>query len=314
MAYLPFYITPEECVAYQEAQEQEIASGRDVVIWNKFDIEEPFRYLFLSVAVAAVSPLFFLTYFLHDSSQMIVTYMLTGVTVLMSGVSYLTFGLDNRYDCILSEKGFVVKKRRNMPKWVNTAAQVMGWFGAIVCVFMVAVAGPMALAGAGGFILLSFGMLKRQPDEPTEIKVGMREDWLFTYYNKKRKVIQFFHKYDVCCKWNLEKNTIFRAHSRGDSYLFFKTVTDLEAMVEKLSNDYHLECIEVDNHKELFEGKIETKLLHIPTRSLEYPVEDTFELRAKKTPPPKWEYLYNGQWRTKAEIEELNAESTTAKE
>ncbi|WP_371133751.1 hypothetical protein [Vibrio japonicus] len=187
-----------------------------------------------------------------------------------------------RYSFTLSEKGFISKQRSTLPKWFNTAAQVMGWFGAIVCVFMVAVAGPMALAGAGGFILLSFGMLKRQPDEPTEIKVGMREDWLFAYYNKKRKVIQFFYKHDKCYYRDIYKTTIFRSHSRGDSYIFFKTVTDLEAMIEKLSNDYHLECIEVEDHKEIFKGKPEPKLADIPVRNLEYPIDDTFELRAKK--------------------------------
>ncbi len=85
-----------------------------------------------------------------------------------------------------------MKKRRNMPKWVNTATQAVGWVGAVVCVVMVALVGPMALAGAGAFILLSFGILKRQPDEPTEVRVGEREDWLFADYNKKRKVIKFF--------------------------------------------------------------------------------------------------------------------------
>ncbi|WP_050907529.1 hypothetical protein [Vibrio harveyi] len=314
MAYLPFYITPEEFSAYQEEQEQKILNGMNLTVWHKHDIEEPFRYLYLSIAIAAVSPLFFLTYFLHDSSEMILTYILSGLTIIMSGVSYLTFGLDNRYDYTFSDRGLVIKKRRNLPNWVNSAAQVMGWIGAIVCVLMVGVAGPMVLVGAGGFILVSFKMLKRQPDEVAEIKVGEREDWLFAYYNKKRKVIRFYHKYDECSKWNLEKHTVFRAQTRGYSYLFFKTVQDLDAILETLSYKYGIECIDFPDHKAFFEGRPEPRIEDIPSRSLEFPVADTFDLRAQNAPLPEWRRIYNGKWRTESEIEKSKSELTTAKE
>ncbi|MHA2687712.1 hypothetical protein [Vibrio harveyi] len=314
MAYLPFYITPDELSAYQEEQEQQILKGKDLATWHKHDIEEPFRYLYLSIAIAAVSPLFFLTYFLHDSSEMILTYILSGLTIIMSGVSYLTFGLDNRYDYTFSDRGLVIKKRRNLPNWVNSATQVMGWIGAIVCILMVAFAGPMVLVGAGGFILVSFKMLKRQPDEVAEIKVGEREDWLFAYYNKKRKVIRFYHKYDECSKWNLEKHTVFRAQTRGYSYLFFKTVQDLDAILETLSYKYGIECIDFPDHKAFFEGRPEPRIEDIPSRSLEFPVADTFDLRAQNAPLPEWRRIYNGKWRTESEIEKSKSELTTAKE
>ncbi|ELH4834807.1 hypothetical protein Q9Y03_002756, partial [Vibrio harveyi] len=244
----------------------------------------------------------------------ILTYILSGLTIIMSGVSYLTFGLDNRYDYTFSDRGLVIKKRRNLPNWVNSAAQVMGWIGAIVCVLMVGVAGPMVLVGAGGFILVSFKMLKRQPDEVAEIKVGEREDWLFAYYNKKRKVIRFYHKYDECSKWNLEKHTVFRAQTRGYSYLFFKTVQDLDAILETLSYKYGIECIDFPDHKAFFEGRPEPRIEDIPSRSLEFPVADTFDLRAQNAPLPEWRRIYNGKWRTESEIEKSKSELTTAKE
>ncbi|UTZ22148.1 hypothetical protein [Vibrio campbellii] len=314
MAYLPFYITPEELSAYQEAQEQQILKGKDLTIWHKHDIEEPFRYLYLSIAMAAVSPLFFLTYFLHDHSDMILTYILSGLTIIMSGVSYLTFGLDNRYEYTLSDRGLVIKKRRDLPNWVNSATQAMGWIGAIVCVVMVGVAGPMVLAGAGGFILVSFGMLKRQPDEPTEVRVGEREDWLFAYYNKKRKVITLYHKYDDCDYRDVAKTTVNRCHNRGRSFLFFKSTSDLKRVLEKLSEEYQLKCTELEDIKALFNAYSPDELLSEPARSLEFPVDDTFELRAQNAPIPEWEYLYNGKWRTESEIEKSKSELTTAKE
>ena len=307
MAYLPFYITPDELSAYQEEQEQQILKGKDLTTWHKHDIEEPFRYLYLSIAIAAVSPLFFLTYFLHDHSDMILTYILSGLTIIMSGVSYLTFGLDNRYDYTLSDRGLVIKKRRDLPNWVNSATQAMGWIGAIVCVVMVGVAGPMVLAGAGGFILVSFGMLKRKPDEPTEVRVGEREDWLFADYNKKRKVLQFYFKYDRCEYQDTAHKTIFRSQDRFDCYVFFKTEADLESMVARLSKVYKLNCTEVEDHKKLFEAKPESRLFSIPVCSREYKTDEVFDLRASKAPLPECKYIYNGKWQTESEIERLKA-------
>ncbi|MBY7702160.1 hypothetical protein [Vibrio harveyi] len=308
MAYLPFYITPEEFSAYQEEQEQKILNGMNLTVWHKHDIEEPFRYLYLSIAIAAVSPLFFLTYFLHDSSEMILTYILSGLTIIMSGVSYLTFGLDNRYDYTFSDRGLVIKKRRNLPNWVNSAAQVMGWIGAIVCVLMVGVAGPVVLVGAGGFVLVSFGMLKRKPDEPTEVRVGEREDWLFADYNKKRKVIKFFFKHDTCEYINMEHTKISRLHNRFHYYVFFKTVSDLESMVNQLATEYKLDCTEVADHKKLFEAKPEARLFGTPVCYKEYQTDEVFDLRASNAPLPEREYLYNGKWQTESEIERLKAE------
>ncbi|MGI9917302.1 hypothetical protein [Vibrio owensii] len=314
MAYLPFYITPDELSAYQEEQEQEILKGMNLTTWHKHDIEEPFRYLYLSIAIAAVSPLFFLTYFLHDNSDMILTYILSGLTIIMSGVSYLTFGLDNRYDYTLSDRGLVIKKRRNLPNWVNSATQVMGWIGAIVCVVMVGVAGPMVLVGAGGFILVSFGMLKRKPDEPTEVRVGEREGWLFADYNKRRKVIKFFFKYDRCEYQDTAQEITFRSQGRFYSYIFFKNEADLESMVTQLSNIYKLDCKEVNDHKKLFEAKPEPRLFTTPACYREYPTNDVFDLRASKAPLPECKYLYNGKWQTESEIEKSKSELTTAKE
>jgi hypothetical protein len=190
----------------------------------------------------------------------------------------------------------------------------MGWIGAIVCVLMVGVAGPMVLVGAGGFILVSFRMLKRQPDEPTDIKIGEREDWLLAYYNKQRKVITLYHKYDDCDYRDVAKTTVNRCHNRGRSFLFFKSTNDLKRVLEKLSEEYQLKCTEFEDIKALFNAYSPDELLSEPARSLEFPLDDTFELRAQNAPIPEWEYLYNGKWQTESEIEKSKSELTTAKE
>ncbi|WP_286302729.1 hypothetical protein [Vibrio apostichopi] len=311
MAYSPFYITPEELAVYQEAQEQEILTGDNLTTWRKYDIEEPSRYLYLFISIVAMLPIIVFFYFLgfwsggwvNDAISVLVTFF-------VYSLSYYMYGRDYRYDYIFSDKGFVMKKRRNMPKWVNTATQAVGWIGAVVCVTMVAVVGPMALAGAGALILLSFGMLKRQPDERTEIKVGEREDLLFADYHKKRKVIQFYFKHDICRYRDTAHKTIFRSQDRFDCYVFFKTEADLESLVAQMSKVYKLNCTEVDDHKKLFEAKPESRLFSIPVCSREYQTDEVFDFRAANTPLPEREYLYNGKWQTESEIEQSKAEGT----
>ncbi|MEH0738509.1 hypothetical protein H4F27_16450 [Vibrio alginolyticus] len=313
MAYSPFYITPEELAVYQEAQEQEILAGDNVRTWHKYDVEEPFRYYFKLFAFPFVIAPFLLTLFIHTSDTVDVTIFSFILSVMVSGAFYLTIGLDYRYDYIFSDKGFVMKKRRNMPKWVNTATQAVGWIGAVVCVVMVAVVGPMALAGAGAFILVSFKMLKRKPDEPTEVRIGEREDWLFADYNKKRKVIKFFFKHDTCEYINIEHTKISRLHNRFHYYVFFKTVSDLESMVNQLATEYKLDCTEVADHKKLFEAKPEARLFGTPVCYKEYQTDEVFDLRASNAPLPEREYLYNGKWQTESEIEQSKSELTAAK-
>ncbi|UTZ27612.1 hypothetical protein HB761_13140 [Vibrio campbellii] len=315
MAYSPFYITPEELAVYQEAQEQEILTGDNLTTWRKYDIEEPNRYLYLFISIVAMLPIIVFFYFLGFWSRGWVNDAISVlITFFVYSLSYYMYGRDYRYDYIFSHKGFVMKKRRNMPKWVNTATQAVGWIGAVVCVVMVAVVGPMALAGAGALILFSFGMLKRQPDERTEVRVGEREDWLFADYNKKRKVLQFYFKHDICRYRDTAHKTIFRSQDRSDCYVFFKTEADLESMVAQLLKVYKLNCTEVDDHKKLFEAKPESRLFSIPVCSKEYQTDEVFDLRASKAPLPEQEYLYNGKWQTESEIEKSKSELTTAKE
>ncbi|MFH4390608.1 hypothetical protein [Vibrio alginolyticus] len=313
MAYSPFYITPEELAVYQEAQEQEILAGDNVRTWHKYDVEEPFRYYFKLFALPFVIAPFLLTLFIHTSDTVGVTIFSFILSVMVSGAFYLTIGLDYRYDYIFSDKGFVMKKRRNMPKWANTATQAVGWIGAVVCVLMVAVVGPMALAGAGAFILVSFKMLKRQPDEPTEVRVGEREDWLFADYNKKRKVIKFFFKYDRCEYQDTAQEITFRSQGRFYCYIFFKSEVELESMVTQLSEAYKLDCKEVNDHKKLFEAKPEPRLFTTPAYYREYPTNEVFDLRDAKAPLPECKYLYNGKWQTESEIEQSKSELTAAK-
>ncbi|MCF7476886.1 hypothetical protein L3V32_09280 [Vibrio sp. J2-4] len=316
MAYLPFFITPEEIAIYQEAQEQEISSGNDVLRWSVVNAEMPSRYIHLYFTLVTLFVCIAIFFALANFDQNDDTIFLACVLSFCVALFYflMRWGLLKQYHYVFSEKGLVAKSSSTIPKWMNSTTQTIGWVGATICILMVILVGPMALAGAGAFILVSFKMLKRQPDEPTEVRVGKREDWLFAYYNKKRKVIRFYHKYDECSKKNLEKHTVFRAQTRGYSYIFFKTVQDLDALLEALSNKYGIECIDFPDHKAFFEGRPESRIEDIPSRSLEFPIADTFDLRAQNAPLPEWRRIYNGKWQTESEIEKSKSELTTAKE
>ncbi|MFS1462624.1 hypothetical protein BCU45_006880 [Vibrio lentus] len=310
MAYLPFYLTPEELSVYQEAQEQEISSGSNVLRWSVVNVEMPSRYIHLYFTLVTLCVCIAIFFALANFERTDDTIFLACVLSFCVALFYflMRWGLLKQYHYVLSEKGLVAKSSSTIPKWMNNASQVTGWVGATICILMVLLVGPMALAGAGAFILVSFKMLKRQPDEPTEIKIGEREDWLFAYYNKNRKVIVLYHKYDDCDYRDVAKTTVSRCHNRGRSFLFFKSTNDLKRVIEKLSKEYQLKCTEFKDIKALFNAYSPDELLLEPARSLEFPVDDTFELRSQNAPIPECEYLYNGKWQTESEIEQFKAE------
>ncbi|EKO3814959.1 hypothetical protein [Vibrio harveyi] len=316
MAHLPFYITPEELAVYQETQEQEISSGSNVLRWSVVNVEMPSRYIHLYFTLVTLCVCIAIFFALANFERTDDTIFLASVLSFCSMLFYflMRWGLLKRYHYVFSEKGLVTKSRSTIPKWMNSASQATGWIGVAICILMVTVAGPMALAGAGAFILVSFKMLKRQPEERTNIRIAERENWLFAYYNKKRKVITLYHKYDDCDYRDVAKTTVNRCHNRGRSFLFFKSTNDLKRVLEKLSEEYQLKCTEFEDIKALFNAYSPDDLLSEPARSLEFPLDDTFELRAQNAPIPEWEYLYNGKWRTESEIEKSKSELTTAKE
>ncbi|EPE2686513.1 MULTISPECIES: hypothetical protein [Vibrio] len=313
MAYSPFYITPEELAVYQEAQEQRISSGSNVLRWSVVNVEMPSRYIHLYFTLVTLFVCIAIFFALANFDQNDDTIFLACVLSFCVALFYflMRWGLLKQYHYVFSEKGLVAKPSSTIPKWMNNASQVTGWVGATTCILMVILVGPMALAGAGAFILVSFKMLKRQPEERTNIRIAERENWLFAYYNKKRKVITLYHRYDDCDYRDVAKTTVSRCHYRGRSFIFFSSTNDLERVLEKLSKEYQLKCTEFEDIKALFNAYSPDELLSEPARSLEFPVDDTFELRAQNAPIPEWEYLYNGKWQTESEIEQSKSKLIT---
>jgi hypothetical protein len=292
LAYLPFYITPSEFKEHQKEKEIEIKAGNNLIEWNAFNIEEPNRYIYHLFVLSVMVPALVFTYFVGFWSGG-VGRTITSIFVIMFiyGIAHLTFSIDFHFKYSLSSKGLLLKKRRNMPQWINKAVQVAAWCAAIFCILMVGMAGPMILAGAGGAILLAFGMLKKQPDEPIEVKVEPIEHLICARYNKKRKLIKLYLKLDACEFGDASKTTVSRYHGGDSCYLFFSTTNQLEKLLDKFQNELMIPCEEIDDPKRLFTPKdAPTEFLEVPYRDSEFPVSEAQSLRNSKAPLPDLQY------------------------
>jgi hypothetical protein len=292
LAYLPFYIAPEEFQKHQLEQETKIKSGDSLFEWEKYDIEEPNRYFNIMMSLVIMVPLLVFSYFIgfwEGGWSNIVPSIL--INLFLYSISYLSFGLDYQYAYTISSKGLVLKKRRNMPKWMNKAVQVTAWCAAIFCILMVGIAGPMILAGAGGAILFAFGMLKKQPDEPIEVTAEPIEHLICARYNKQRKLIKLYLKLDVCEFADASKTTVSRYHGADSCYLFFSTTNQLEKLLNTFQNELMIPCEEITDRKRLFTPKdAPTEFLEVPYRDSEFLLSEVHSLRNSKAPLPDLQY------------------------
>ncbi|WP_052771939.1 hypothetical protein [Vibrio mexicanus] len=178
--------------------------------------------------------------------------------------------------------------------------------------FAVAVVGPMAFAGTGIFLLMGWGMMNRKPMNESKTVIAHSSDFLFAHYNKKRRVILFYHKYDACFYQDVAKTTVRRSQTRGGSYLFFKSEQELEEVIQRFTDEWNLDCYEIDDVNKLFDldsGK-PAKLIKTPSRSQSYLKEEIHKKKETREAELRWRYLYKGQWLTDKEIEQFdNAEA-----
>lgn len=304
MAYLPFYVTPEEFREYQQQQELEIKEGENLIEWEAYNIEMPNRYTYHLFVLAVMIPAVIFTYFVGFWSGGVgKTIISIFVILFIYGIAHLTFSVDYHFTYSLSSKGFMLSRRRNMPKWMNKAVQITAWCAALFCILMVGFAGPMILAGAGGAILLAFGMLKKQPDEPTDIITAQPDDLLSGYYNSKRKVIALHTKKDSIYFKDTNIGLLSRSYNRGVAYIFFSNKEQLINIVERFEKEFGIRLIEEPNHKLLFDlDFIYHDIKHLPSISGTYLLSET-ENHKKNSPLPEEKYIFNNQWYTKQELE-----------
>ncbi|WP_052771938.1 hypothetical protein [Vibrio mexicanus] len=126
MAYLPFYLTPEEFEEHQTKQELAIREGKNLHTWTCNNIEEANRYAAIQFTCLALTPAAIIMALIGRGGEHWAAYLAAFlIFVVIAYAGYLTAGLDNRYTYALSELGLVQKKRRDEPEWVNTAMQAI---------------------------------------------------------------------------------------------------------------------------------------------------------------------------------------------
>lgn len=80
----------------------------------------------------------------------------------MAAVRYL-FLPDHRYCYSLTQAGVHYTDQEVIPDAAYTVVRGFAWVGIVACVVALAVIGPLAFVGAGGFALLAFGLTNFHP-------------------------------------------------------------------------------------------------------------------------------------------------------
>ncbi|GHW58981.1 putative membrane protein [Vibrio cholerae] len=80
----------------------------------------------------------------------------------MAAVRYL-FMPDHRYCYSLTQAGLHYTDQEVIPDAAYTFVRGFAWVGIAVCLLALAVVGPLAFVGAGGFALLAFGLTNFRP-------------------------------------------------------------------------------------------------------------------------------------------------------
>jgi len=308
LAYLPFYITPEEFAKEQSRQEQEIGAGKNLYTWDCCNIEEAFRWNAVKHTCFALTPvaaIFSLLGYLFYSEWGIFAYFISFVLFTILAVAgYMTMGVDNGYKYTLSSLGIVQKKWRYEPKWVNTAMQAIAGLCAFASLFAIAVVGPMAFAGTGIFLLMGWGMMNRKPLTEEETIVALKEDWLRAEYNSKRRALVLWHTVENCRYQDVAQTNVSRLRSQTESYLFFKTESELEKVVQFFESQ-GLNCNQNLDVKQLFDGDYQYEKIHgMSVVSRQYKVDEAHVLRANNTPVPEPQYYLEDDWLNKEEWEQ----------
>ncbi|MGR5091920.1 hypothetical protein ACPV5O_00355 [Vibrio maritimus] len=314
MAYLPFYLTPEEFQKHQESQEQEISVYTKNIEWACKNIEESNRYNAIKYTALALSPgaliLAFLAYLFSDAG--VISYILSATIFIVGAYAgYLSMGVDNCYLYSISQTGLVIKKQRDEPKWISKAMQVTAWICAFGCVFAVSIAGPMILAGSGILMFLAFAIMKVKPENRSTTTISLRENWQFAEYNSVRKVIVLWSMYDTLDRGGSEQKQITRSQTRGALYLFFGDKISLKKMVSFLSETASLECYPVEDYSRLFDHKrLPKEIEDLPITIGMYTIEEALERGNGSERKPMIRYMVEGQPLSESEWKEYR--STTS--
>ncbi|MGF1907810.1 hypothetical protein [Aliivibrio salmonicida] len=290
MSYLPFYITPEEfeqeCFKNKEKIEHTVGSMQ----WIAKNIEHKNRYdrkfFWLGYVALSILLIAFVTGFDIEvwTLENELGYGFIPILIIINYIYYFVFALDDRYEYSFSSEGFSYSKQLDQPKIINSIAQKVAYVACVFCVLAVIFIGPMALAGAGGSLLLAFGMTKKR-EHHVETATIPADQFISARYNIKRNVICLYVKLDIC-KPSQEPNKVWRVYTRREYFIFGENETQLKKSLQILENNIGIKCEEVSDLDLIFDYKKrpdEVKSIRI--------IKETFSVEDVKNkhgfPPPE---------------------------
>ena len=102
-------------------------------------------------------------------------YISLGVVIFFAPQMRYLWSADKQYHYRLTTEGLVTTEHDAIPDAAYAVVRGIAWFGIVVCVVSVALLGPAALVGAGGFALMAFFFTDFKNEETTsttDIKPG----------------------------------------------------------------------------------------------------------------------------------------------
>ncbi len=296
MSYLPFYITPEEFDEQCVVNKEQILKPTNVIHWIAKDVEHKNRYdrklyclvsgifafccLMVPFAFASALPLLFF----GDESAYGFSVGMWLLFFIVSYANYLQCGVSDRYEYVFSNKGFFYLKQLDQPDWVYSVAQKVAYVACVFCVFAVVYIGPMALAGAGGSLLLAFGMTKKQTVY-ADHRFSSTEQFLYAQFNRKRNVMALYHRFDMCDYGDTAHTIISRDQTRSRSYVFFNSDDDMAKVLELLKQNTNIKIEEITDIKGFFDFDYYPKfVLDIDVIGEQYSVDEATSRRGEPAP------------------------------
>ncbi len=133
----------------------------------------------------------------------------------MAAARYL-FMPDHRYCYSLTQAGICYTDQEVIPDAAYTFVRGFAWVGIAVCLLALAVVGPLAFVGAGGFALLAFGLTNFHPT--VHQKDVYFADQLILFNPIKEKMVKL--------------NSESRRHPRFSRTLFFSSFDEKTRFIE----------------------------------------------------------------------------------
>ncbi|WP_318466843.1 hypothetical protein [Photobacterium leiognathi] len=191
-------------------------------IWNA-----PVVYEWVGVDTKNKLATFLVSFFSTVSLPMGIAILENDYSVFLFSVAALAFGvlypynhflinapIINKYQ--LTSVGIRYTSQADIPDFVYTAVRYIAWGGVLLSVFAMAVMGPLALIGAGGFALLAVGFVNYKPK--SEMLEFFFLDKINIKYYKKRNIIRLF----TDCNDLYHRHTVYL---NDDIYPFFNALS-----------------------------------------------------------------------------------------